>query len=346
MTSSSFSIALFAAAAALHLHPYEAVEPHMGTLFRIKLYAADEHHAQLAFQAAFARIAQLDNTLSDYKPNSELNHLSEIALHHPVHASDDLFRILDASENLSEKTGGAFDITLGPLTHLWRAARKSNQLPSAAAIQAAKANCGFRKLHLDPAQHTVELDQPGMQLDAGGIAKGYAADEALLVLTRCGIQSALVAASGDLAFSDAPPGQDGWKIGVDSLDSANAPFTRVLLLANGAVSTSGPSEQHLDSGGVRYSHIIDPATGLGLTREITASVIARRGIDADSMSTALSVLGPERGLAFIDRQAGIAAIVVTSENGHLRAEESTAFRKLRRPVKHSISQAVLDRKTH
>ncbi len=329
MTSSNLAIAFFAAAA-LNLHPYEAVEPHMGTMFRIKLYAANEHQAQLAFQAAFARIAQLDNTLSDFTPDSELDCLSQTAVHHPVHASDDLFRILDASENLSEKTGGAFDITLGPLTHLWRAARKRNQLPSPAAIQEAKANCGFRKLHLDRAQHTAELDQPGMQLDAGGIAKGYAADQALLVLTRCGIRSALVAASGDLAFSDAPPGQAGWKIGVDSLDSANAPFTRILVLANGALSTSGPTEQHLDSGGVRYSHIIDPATGLGLTHEITASVVARSGIDADSMSTALSVLGAERGLAFVDRQPGVAAIVVTNENGHARVAESTAFHKLRK----------------
>ncbi len=329
MTSNNLAIALLTAAAALNLHPYEAIEPHMGTLFRIKLYATDEQQAQLAFRAAFTRIAELDAILSDYQPQSELNRLPQIAVRHPVHTSADLFRILDASETLSEKSGGAFDITVGPLTHLWRAARKQNQLPLPADIQKARASCGFRKLHLDRAQHTVEVEQTGMQLDAGGIAKGYAADEALLILSRCGINSALVAASGDLAFSDAPPGQAGWKIGVDSLDRANAPFTRVLLLANRAVSTSGSTEQHLDSGGVRYSHIIDPATGIGLTREISASVIAPTGIEADSMATALNVLGAGPGLAFIDRQPGTAAIVVTNENGHPRVAESKAFRKLR-----------------
>ena len=162
-----------------------------------------------------------------------------------------------------------------------------------------------------------------MQLDAGGIAKGYAADEALQAILLSGISSALVAASGDLAFSDAPPGEAGWKIGLDSFDSARAPFTRVLLLSNGAVSTSGPTEQHLDVAGVRFSHIIDPRTGLGLTRDITVSVIARRGIDADSMSTAVSVLGPERGLAFIEQQPGVGAIVVTNESGQPHIAESS-----------------------
>lgn len=325
MTSSNLAIAFVAAAAALNLHPYEAIEPHMGTLFRIKLYAADEHQAQLAFQAAFTRITELDNELSDYQPASELNRLSQTAVHHPVHVSTDVYRIIDFSESLSEKTTGAFDITLGPLTHLWRQARKENRAPQSAAIEQAKAKCGFRKLRLDNKQHTVELDQAGMQLDTGGIAKGYAADQALQAISHCGISSALVAASGDLAFSDAPPGQAGWKIGLDSLDSASAPFTRVLLLSNGAVSTSGPTEQHLDVAGVRFSHIIDPRTGLGLTRDITVSVIARRGIDADSMSTAVSVLGPERGLAFIEQQPGAGAIIVTNESGRPRVTESSGF---------------------
>ncbi len=329
MTSSSFLIAALALPAfGLNLHPYEAVEPHMGTLFRIKLYAADQGQAQQAFRAAFARISELDDILSDYKPDSELNRLSRNAFHHPVHASDDLFRVIRASQRLSEETGGAFDLTIGPLTHLWREARKNKRIPDSASLEEAKAKCGFRKMHLDYPHHTVELDREGMQLDAGGIAKGDAADQALLILGRCGIQSALVAASGDLAFSDPPPGEAGWKIGVDSLDNVQAPFTRILLLANGAVSTSGPEEQHFDAGGVRYSHIIDPNTGLGLTHEITVTVAASRGIDADSMATAVSVLGAARGLAFIEKQPDAAAIIVTSESGRLDQAESARFRKL------------------
>jgi len=272
------------------LQPFEAVEPHMGTLVRVKLYAADERQARSAFRAAFDRIKELDAILSDYKLDSELNRISQ----NPLKISDDLFRVLAASQKLAEQTGGAFDVTLGPVIRLWREARKNNRLPDKEALREAGARCGYRKLHLDATNHTAWLDEPGMQLDVGGIAKGYAADEALAALKRLGIRSALVAASGDLAFSDPPPGKRGWKIGVGSSG-------RVLELSNAAVSTSGDAEQHLDADGQRYSHIIDPATGMGLTSGITVSIVAPHGIDADGISTAVSVLGFERGKEFIER---------------------------------------------
>jgi thiamine biosynthesis lipoprotein len=328
MSSSLVIAGIAAATLASALHPYEAVEPHMGTLFRIKLYAADQEQAQRAFRAAFDRVAALDNTLSDYKPDSELNRLTPTAVHRPVKVSDDLFRVVSASEELSQNSGGAFDITIGPLTHLWREAHKMNHLPDQAAIREAGARCGYRKLHINGAQHTIELDQRGMQLDVGGIAKGYAADEALTVLSTMGIRSALVAASGDLAFSDAPPGQTGWKIGIDSVDQPNAAFSRVLVLANAAVSTSGANEQHIDANGTRYSHIIDPKTETGLSQPISVTVVARHGIESDGMSTAVSVLGAERGLAFVERQPGVAALIVTSEHGAPRMIESSRFRLL------------------
>jgi thiamine biosynthesis lipoprotein len=328
MSSSLLVAGLALAAVASGLHPYEAVEPHMGTLFRIKLYAADQEEAQRAFQVAFSRVAELDNILSDYKPESELNRLCRNAVHRPIRVSDDLFRIVSASEQLSQDSGGAFDITIGPLTHLWREARKSNHVPDERAMQDAGRRCGFRKLHIDQARRTLELDEPGMQLDVGGIAKGYAADEALAVLSRLGIRSALVAASGDLAFSDAPPGEPGWKIGVDSADRADAAFSRVLLLANGAVSTSGASEQHLDANGTRYSHIIDPKTGSGLSQPITVTIVARHGIESDGMSTAVSVLGAERGLALVERESGMSALILTKKGGASRVIESSRFRLL------------------
>lgn len=295
---------------------FEAVEPHMGTLVRIKLYADGARQAKAAFRAAFDRIAQLDNALSDYKPASELNRICRTAVARPVAAGADLFRVLEASQELAGETDGAFDVTLGPVIRLWRQARNTNRLPDSAVLREAAGRCGYRKLHLDPAKRTVMLDQAGMQLDAGGIAKGYAADAALSILAQLGIGSALVAASGDLAFGDPPPGQRGWRIGVDSFDRPEAAFTRVLELSNAAVSTSGDGEQHLDIDGTRYSHIIDPATGMGLSHStlatgITVTIIARYGIDADGLATAVSVLGPERGIALIERQAGAAALVVT-----------------------------------
>jgi FAD:protein FMN transferase len=289
MTSSRALVLLaWCAASALAAERFEAVEPHMGTLVRIQLYAADGAQAAAAFRAAFDRIEELDEHLSDYAPDSELNRLCRAEPGRPVDVSGELFPVLEAAQKLAEATGGAFDVTVGPVTHLWRTARKSGHIPEAAAIRAALARSGYRKLHLDAEHGTAALEQVGMQLDLGGIAKGYAADEALAVLAELRIRSALVAMSGDLAIGDAPPGKRGWTV------SAGEP-ARMLELANTAVSTSGDSEQHLDAGGTRYSHIIDPATGMGLTRAPVVTVIARHGIDADGLATAVSVLGAERG---------------------------------------------------
>jgi FAD:protein FMN transferase len=316
-TSLALATALVTIASPLHL--YEAVEPHMGTLVRIKVYVSEEAQAQAAFRAAFDRIAQIDAALSDYRPESELNRISREAVGRPVPAGADLFAVAAAAQQFARETDGAFDITSGALTHLWREARKLERVPDAAAVEAARQRCGYRKLHLDAARHTIELDAPEMQLDAGGIAKGYAADQALAVLSKLGIRSALVAASGDLFFSDAPPGERGWKIGVDALDNP-------LLLAHAAVSTSGSSEQHLDAGGTRYSHIIDPKTGMGLSTDMTVTIVARRGIDADAAATAVSVLGRDAGLAFIRGRPDLAALIVTKDNsGHYECVESSRF---------------------
>jgi thiamine biosynthesis lipoprotein len=258
----------------------------MGTLVRIELYAHSETEAAAAFRAAFARIAQLDDALSDYKPDSELNRICLTG----GQAGPDLFTVLEAAQKLAVETGGAFDATVGPLTRLWREARRQHRLPPDGAIRDAAARTGFRKLHLGPERRTVMFDEPGMQLDLGGIAKGYAADEALAVLTGLGIRSALVAMSGDLAFGSPPPGRRAWRI-----EAAG----RILELSNAAVSTSGDEEQHLDLDGRRYSHIVDPATGMPLADSTPVTVIARRGIDADALATALSVMGPGRAREFM-----------------------------------------------
>ncbi len=300
----------------------------MGTLYRIELYATGPQLAEEAFKAAFARVAQLDNEMSDYKPDSELNVATAAAVGHPVHISHDLATVLEAAQKLSHETDGAFDVTVGPLTKLWRVARKQGQAPGPPAISDAMAHCGFRRLHVDAAAQTMQVDLPGMQLDLGAIAKGYAADEALLVIGQLGIHSALVAASGDLAFSDAPPDQPGWKIGVDSLDASDQPFTRVLLLKNAAVSTSGGEEQHLDTGGKRYSHIINPKTGMGLETDLTVTTIARRGLQADPSATAVSVLGCHKGLEFIDKDPQLAAFILEKNGGRVQAIESSRFKIL------------------
>ncbi len=272
----------------------ESVEAHMGTLVRIRLYDANAAQAPVAFRRAFARIAELDEILSDYKPDSELNRVCREAVGRPARVSADLYRVLEAAQLLAERSGGAFDVTLGPVTRLWRGGR----VPDGETLRSALRRTGFRKVHLEAG--TVMLDEAGMQLDLGGIAKGFAADEALTVLRGLGLQRALVAVSGDIAIGDAPPGAVGWKVHVGDA---------MRELKNCAVSTSGDAEQHSDKGGARHSHIVDPASGMGLVRSITVTVIAGRGLDADGLSTAISVMGVERGRALLGMYDGAEMVV-------------------------------------
>jgi FAD:protein FMN transferase len=315
------------------LQMFESVEPHMGTLIRITLYARDASQATSAFHAAFARISALDQSLSDYQPQSELNRLTRDAVHRPVKVSDDLLTVLSKAEEFSSKTEGAFDVTIGPVTHLWRVARKAHAAPSQAEINAALAHTGFRKLHIDRVARTVEVDESGMQLDLGGIAKGYAADQALATLAENGIGSALVAASGDLTFSGAPPGRDGWQVEVDPDGQVTGPMTRVLTLMHAAVSTSGDREQHLDQGGLRYSHIIDPHSGFGLTSRVAVTVVATSGIEADAASTAVEVLGVDAGFSFLESQPRLSGFAIVTQNNVQRAIASRRFTLL---CRHSV----------
>lgn len=305
---------------------FEAVEPHMGTLVRITLYAADEGAARDAFRAAFDRIRRLDDILSDYRPGSELNRLAAAGAGRAVRVSDELFTVLSAAQQLAEATGGAFDITQGPVIRLWRTAARTRRAPDAAALQDAAARSGFSKLHLDPARRTATLDVDGMILDVGGIGKGYAADEALAVLDGLGISRALVAVSGDLAFSGPPPGRQGWRIAIHSARSADVP--QRLELAHRAVSTAGAGEQYADIGGRRYSHIVDPASRTGLVDDLTVTVIARRGLEADGLDTAVSVLGVERGLALIDSHPGAAAVIIRGAAADSEVLASARLREL------------------
>lgn len=307
---------------------FEAVEPHMGTLVRITLYASDEATARVAFRAGFDRIAALNRTLSDYLPDSELSRVTREAVRRPVRVSDDLWTVLTASRALATATQGAFDITQGPVIRLWREARTARRLPDTAALDAAARRSGDRHMTLDAAARTVQFDIDGMALDVGGIGKGFAASEALAAIAATGIRHALVAVSGDLAFSDAPPGQAGWRIRVHREPSESSPVPPVLLLTHAAVSTSGNLEQHLDVDGRRYSHVIDPASRQGLTDDITVTVIAPRGIDADGLDTAMGLVGRARGLALVEQHPDAAALIVERTQGRVEMTASTRLHAL------------------
>ncbi|PYV39614.1 MAG: FAD:protein FMN transferase [Acidobacteria bacterium] len=294
----------------LLLTRFEFTQPHMGTLFRIVCYARDTTTAERASNAAFDRIAGLDHIMSDYSPTSELTLLCQQAGGPPTKVSEDLFCVLSGSQETARLSEGAFDVTVGPLVRLWRRARRTRELPDPARLAQALELVGVDKLRLDEKSRTVQLLRKGMALDLGGIAKGYAADEALKLLDQHGIDKALVAAGGDIAVSGSPPGSDGWNIGIAPLESPETPPTRYLRLCHAAVSTSGDAEQFVEIGGKRYSHIVDPRTGIGLIGHSSVTVVAPKGIASDSLATAVSVLGPKRGLELVDSMEGTAALIL------------------------------------
>lgn len=311
---------------------FEFTRPQMGVPFRLVFYGTDAARAAAAADAAFGRVAQLNRIFSDYDPDSEANLLChETPVGQPVPVSPDLWHVLERSQRLAADTDGAFDVTLGPVVQLWRRARRHRELPPPHLLEPARQRAGWRNLRLDPRQHTVTFAVPGMRLDFGGIAKGYAADEALRVLRAFGFPRALVAAAGDVTVGDPPPDRPGWTIDIGLLDTPNAPPARTLSLAQASVATSGDIFQHLEFEGRRYSHILDPRTGLGLTDQSLVSVIATDGLTADSLATAVSVLGPEAGLRLVERTRDAAALILRAPAGEVEEARSRRLHRWLKP---------------
>jgi thiamine biosynthesis lipoprotein len=300
----------------------------MGSLFSISLYATNQAVAQDAAAAAFRRVDALEDIMSDYQADSELMRLCDQPYGRPVAVSAVLFDVLQRARKMSELSDGAFDVTVGPYVRLWRFARKRKVLPTPAELAAARAAVGWQKMQLDPQTRTVTLLAPNMRLDLGSIGKGYAADAALAILKDRGMDRALVAGSGDIAIGNPPPGQRGWRVGISALGATNDAVVCTLCLDNAGVSTSGDSEQHLEIDGVRYSHIVDPATGLGLTRRIQATIVAPNATITDTLDTTVSVLGVKRGLALAEFLPHVATLIMTEEDGHIRCFASRRFKRL------------------
>ncbi len=294
---------------------FEFARTEMAVPVKIVLYSADEKIASAAAKAAFDRFHQLNAVLSDYDPKSELRRLCDSSSEgHAVHVSDDLWRVLFCAQEIAQRSDGAFDVTIGPLVRLWRSARHTKELPSPGSLASARGRVGYRLMRLDPKRHTVELLRPKMRLDLGGIAKGYAVDEALKVLRKHGIRRMLIDAGGNLGLGDPPPDRAGWRIGV-APPEADRPPRQYLELSNCSVSTSGDLWQHVTIGGVRYSHLVDPRDGMALRGRMSVTVVGSNGMRADGLSSAIAVLGPEKGLKLIDDTPGFAALFVRVVDG-------------------------------
>lgn len=286
----------------------ERQKPCMGTTLRLVAHGWPENAVVDAMEQAFARAEALNRKLSDYLSDSELMRLcARAGQPDPVPVSPELFEVLQAAQAMSVKTDGAFDVTVGQLTREWRLARKSFRLPDEGILAKGREVVGYRKIELTET-NSVRLRTPGMRLDLGGIAKGYTADEVLKVLKQAGFPRALVALGGDLVAGDAPPDKPAWDVELIDLPGDKGGKRRIPLV-NHAVSTSGDLEQFLEINGVRYGHILDPRTGLGTTDRAAATVIAPKGMDADSLTKACCLLPAEKALEVVSAYRAQARLV-------------------------------------
>ncbi len=288
----------------------------MGTKFDLIVYAHSAEEADLAFVKATKRLGALDSSMSDYKRESEVSRLSRSSGQGAWRTvTPPLWHVLEASQRLSTLTNGAFDITVGPLTKQWRITKRTNKLPLADTLNQALTATGYENLELDPDRRRVRLIRPGMRLDLGAIAKGFAVDEALKAIQSTGITTALVNGGGDLRAAGTPPHAAGWKLAILSQKAQQAPLNEVLL-TNVAMATSGDRFKSLEIDGRIYSHLIDPQTGLGLPFRRTVTVLAPEGMLADALASALSVMKPEDAKALMREHFPEAAALIITQTAN------------------------------
>lgn len=295
----------------------------MGVRARITVYSNDADAARDAAKEAFAEMNRYDAMLSDYRRDSELSRVNDSANEpRPLRAfserpvSLDFEDVLRKAQHFAAVSDGAFDITCGPIVNLWRAARKTGQLPTEAEIETARLSTGWHRITLArtlPSDPSILRLDHGVRLDAGGIGKGVAADRARAVLAAKGFDRCLVALAGDIAVGEPPPGKGGWRIGVwtgDEVSGGDSTDVPTIEVSRCGVSTSGDAEQFVEIAGVRHSHIVDPRTGRALTDPISATVVAADATTSDALGTAVCVMGAADGARMIEDYAGASARIV------------------------------------
>ena len=291
----------------LSRHAFEEI--HFGNIpVELTLFAQDETQARTAARAAFARVAELSAMMNDYAydPPSQLNRIATAAPH-PAPVAPELFQALARAIDHHRFTGGAFDVTAKPYVQLWRVSWRLGELPPPERLRRAARLVDIESLELDPGASTARLVREGMWLDLGGLAKGLIGDEVVRLLRAHGVPSCRYHAGGDMVFGDSPPGRVGWSVSVPDFplgDGEGAPETLMLLESNSAVSVSGDQFRYVEIEGVRYAHVIDPRTGLGVSERRIACVRGLRGIDTDPLATAGLILDEEAWMEALARVPG------------------------------------------
>jgi len=298
------------------LKRFQFSENKMGSAFNIILFHTDSLQASQAAHECFAMVDSLNNIFSDYLPSSEISRLTATGSSFYQSVSDELFNMIVQSKVAWQKSSKTFDITIGPLTQLWRKTRNEKKIPPEPEIKKAKQQTGFENLSINISSKTISFNVDGMRLDFGGIVKGYTAQKIIDYLKTKNIIHALADAGGDIVMSESPSGKDGWAIGINLPEQENELWNKKLELKNCAVATSGDVYRYTIYNGKKYSHIIDPRTGYGVTSQRNVSVIAKDGTAADWLATACSILPIKKALR-LARKEKAALFIATEKNGKI-----------------------------
>ena len=286
----------------------------MGSDLKLTVYTADEPAAGRAFDQLFQEFERLDALMSVWRPGSDVLRINAAAGEHAVAASPEVREALHAARQISEWTGGKFDVTFGALSDIWKFDQdRDNTVPEPAAIRARLPLVDYRQIEIDDRAGTVFLKRKGMRIHLGGIGKGYAVDRAVAILRRAGLRDFLIQAGGDLYAGGLKAGRP-WRLGINDPRGPAGRSFATLDLSDGTFSTSGDYARSFVKDGVRYHHILDPSTGQPsrLCRSVT--IVADSPLVADGLSTGVFLLGPEQGMALIERLADVEGVIVSSSN--------------------------------
>jgi thiamine biosynthesis lipoprotein len=297
----------------------------MGSAFNLIIVSADSNKANHLARKSYELVDSLNHIFSNYDSSSELSKINASAGLLPYKMSTAMLDLVQKSQYAYIQSKGAYDISIGPLSSLWRKARKAKLFPEASTVLATKKLVGFAQIKINKRLGTIFLPNANMQLDFGGIAKGYIAQWVINFLKANGIQQALVDAGGDIVMSGPPLNQKGWLIGVNLPETTDQLLNKKLQLSNCSVATSGDVYQFIEYKGVKYSHIINPLTGYGVTNLRNVTIVAKTGATADWLATACSILPiKEAKQLAISHQAAL--LITTLKNGKLVFEATPNFK--------------------
>lgn len=281
---------------------------HMGTLVTITAVTPDKAVGDRAIQAAFDEIKRLEQLLSTWRQDSELSRVNAAAGDQPVLVSTETLELVRRGLEIAKLTRGGFNMALGPAIEAWSVTDQQH-IPDEAELQRLKPLVDWTSIEIDGEKRTIHLPQKGMRIDVGGIGKGYAADRAVEVMKQAGASGGVVALAGDIKTFGRLPESNGFPIGIQHPRQDDG-IVAMIDLQDEAISTAGDYERFFERDGVRYHHILDPQTLRPARRCQSVTIVAKEGIIADGLDTGIFVMGPEEGMALVERLPGIHAIIV------------------------------------